>query len=392
MRTYQKTHPWLTFKIDLRNAPTALWINLGECKSKCEHIAGVPLRPNVAKYLHRLYLAKGVLATTAIEGNTLSEEEVLKFLDGKLELPPSREYLAQEIDNIIQACNMITQEIVDEMPASCSVERIKLLNKMALKDLKLDEVVPGEVRKYSVGVARYRGAPPEDCEYLLGELCRWLNSEDFKNPLGQEIVLAIIKSVICHLYLAWIHPFGDGNGRTARLMEFQILIGSGVPAPAAQLLSNHYNQTRSEYYRQLHEASKSGGDIIPFLSYAVEGFLDGLIGQLKIIGDQQWDIVWRNYVHELLKDKISSGHYRRLRDLLLDISRKEEPVKISEILMLTPRITLAYSKKSGMTLNRDINKLIQMELLEKTEKGLRARKEIILSFLPVKAENKLIKG
>lgn len=55
---------------------------------------------------------------------------------------------------------------------------------------------------------------------------------------------AIFKAVVAHLYLAWIHPVGDGNGRTARLVEFQILLSSGVPSPAAHLLSNHYNQTR----------------------------------------------------------------------------------------------------------------------------------------------------
>ena len=78
---------------------------LGECKSKFEHIAGTPLQPDIAENLHYLYLAKGILGTTAIEGNTLSEEEALRFLDGKLSLPPSREYLAQELKNIEAACN-----------------------------------------------------------------------------------------------------------------------------------------------------------------------------------------------------------------------------------------------------------------------------------------------
>ena len=84
MRTYEKTHPWIKFSVNLSQVHPQLWINLGECKSKCEHITGVPLRPTTAKKLHQLYLAKGVLATTAIERNTLSEEEVLKHLEGKL--------------------------------------------------------------------------------------------------------------------------------------------------------------------------------------------------------------------------------------------------------------------------------------------------------------------
>jgi len=81
----------------------------------------------------------------------------------------------------------------------------------------------------------------------------------------------------------WIHPFGDGNGRTARLVEFQILLQAGIPSPAAHLLSNHYKQTRTEYYRQLATASRSGGNILPFIEYAVGGFVDGLKEQLALI-------------------------------------------------------------------------------------------------------------
>src|SRR5947207_5877512 len=99
-RRYERTHQWLTFDVDFRRATAKLWIRLGECQSKSEHLAGVPLHPKTARKLHDVYLAKGVLATTAIEGNTLSEEEVLQHLEGKLKLPKSREYLAQEITNI----------------------------------------------------------------------------------------------------------------------------------------------------------------------------------------------------------------------------------------------------------------------------------------------------
>ena len=105
MRTFERTHPWISFRIDLRKAAPTLWLLLGEAASKCEHIAGVPLRPSVAQSLHQLYLAKGALATTAIEGNTLTETEVLAHLQGKLRLPPSKEYLGQEVDNCVSFAN-----------------------------------------------------------------------------------------------------------------------------------------------------------------------------------------------------------------------------------------------------------------------------------------------
>jgi len=94
---------------------------------KCEHISGVPLRPSVARQLHMIYLAKGVLATTAIEGNTLTESEVLQHLEGKLELPPSKEYLSKEIDNIIEACDKISADIFIRNRAELSVEKLKII-------------------------------------------------------------------------------------------------------------------------------------------------------------------------------------------------------------------------------------------------------------------------
>lgn len=383
--TYKRTHPWLKFSADLRQTPAKLWIMLGECQSKCEHIARVPLRPSTADHLYRVYLAKGVLATTAIEGNTLSEEEVLQHLEGKLNLPPSREYLSQEVDNIVSACNRILKAIASgEVPPN-TVDDIRDLNRTVLDRLQVEEsVVPGAIRRHSVTVGRYRAAPAEDCGYLLEQLCHWLNSEDFTPPEGFVIGYAILKSIIAHLYLAWIHPFGDGNGRTARLLEFQTLISSGVPAACAHLLSNHYNLTRTEYYRQLDSASKSGGAIGPFLVYAVQGFLDGLQEQLGMIWEQQWDVTWRNYVHESFRDRHSETAERQ-RHLVLDLSLQKEPVRMSALPEISPRLAKAYARKTRKTLVRDVNALRKANLIVRDRKGYRAHREIILAFLPPRA-------
>ena len=268
-----------------------------------------------------------------------------------------------------------------------TADTIKEFNRIVLSKLKLPEnVVPGQIRNYSVGVARYRGAPAEDCEYLLGQLCRWLNSEEFTSKPGAEIVYAILKAMLAHLYLAWIHPFGDGNGRTARLVEFQLLITSGVPAPAAHLLSNHYNQTRTEYYRQLDYASQSGGEVLPFLNYAVQGFLDGLKAQIAHIREQQWDVTWRNYVHEAFADKKGLSDIRR-RHLVLDLSRQTDLVLLDKLPEVSPRLAAAYARKTRKTLSRDLNELLKMGLVVQETSGYRARKELILAFLPVKAES-----
>ena len=302
-RTYLKSHPWLTFQFNSRDLPYQAWILLGEAKSKCLHVIDAPLLPEVQKTLFHVSLVKGALATTAIEGNTLSEEEVDRRIKGNLKLPPSKEYLGKEIDNIVEAYNIIGNRVIEKDFTKLEVGSIKEFNKLVLEGLPLDKgVVPGEIRNYSVGVGGYRGAPAEDCEYLLEKYVHWLNDE-FIAPEGQEFVFGILKAIMSHLYFVWIHPFADGNGRTARLIEFQILLSIGVPAASAHLMSNHYNITRSEYYRQLDISSKSGGDVLNFIKYAFQGFVDGLMEQIEIIQNQQAHVHWINFVHNSFTDK-----------------------------------------------------------------------------------------
>jgi len=302
-----------------------------------------------------------------------------------LQLPPSREYLAQEIDNVVAGCNSIHKELELGKPPSLTADHIVELNRTVLNKLTLEEGVrPGEIRRHNVTVGRYRGAPAEDCRYLLDRLCEWLGSDDFQARAGLEVSSAILKAILAHVYLAWIHPFGDGNGRTARLVEFQILISSGVPAPSAHLLSNHYNQTRSEYYRQLESASKSGGDVLPFVMYAVKGLVDQLRAQVSSIRDMQLDVTWRNYVHEMFRDKMGVTQNRR-RHLVLDLSQLHEPVPLAKIPEISPRLASAYARRTRTTVLRDVNALLALGLLVKEDSGYRAKQEVIAAFLPLRA-------
>lgn len=383
MREYEKTHKWISFELDTRKFPYDLWVALGEVQSKCEHISGVPLKPAIAKEMHNLFLAKGVRATTAIEGNTLTEEEVRKRIEGKLPLPPSREYLGKEIDNMVKAINQVLQEVINEEREGVTLDEIKAYNRGVLEGLTLDEkVVPGEIRTYNVSVGGYWGAPPADCEYLLGRLCEWIN--EITTPVGMEIVFGILKAIIAHLYLEWIHPFGDGNGRVGRLVEYKFLLEAGIPTPAAHLLSNHYNQTRSEYYRVLDHASKSGGNIVPFISYAVKGYVDGLREHLDIIRSQQLAVSWSDYAYELFRKKKDSPAKSRQRNLLLDLAKNSEPVPMDGIRSISPRIAEAYAGKTTKTITRDLNELMRMELVKYGAGGYRALVESILAFLPAK--------
>jgi Fic family protein len=379
---YLKTHPWLSFELDLRRASSQLWMLLGEARSKCDHVAGVPLPLTVAQELYLLYFVKGVKATTAIEGNLLSEEEIQAHLEGQLTLPESRQYQQQEVANVVRSCNAIASQITEMGPSDLlSRDLICRFNAQVLEDLPLEaDVRPGVLRQHNVTVGRYLGAPPKDLAMLTERLCRWLN-EDFAPIEGLGVGGALLKAVLAHLYIAWIHPFGDGNGRTARLVEFFLLVNAGVPAPSAHLLSNHYNLTRAEYYRQLDAASRSN-DVMPFLTYAVQGFVEGLRQQLALIRDHQWALAWNDLVRETLarEPRSKAERCRALVDALT--ARSPEPVPRNEILLLDARIARLYARVSDKTFSRDLAEMEEEGLIAHERGGYRARMETILAFLP----------
>jgi len=387
-RAYLHSHPWITFQFDARLLDYQTWILMGEAKSKCAHINGAPLLPEIQENLFHVYLVKGARATTAIEGNTLSEEEVDRRIKGELELPPSKEYLGKEIDNIIKAYNLIGRKVIDKDFTRLDLASIKEFNKLVLEDLPpKEDVVPGEIRHGSVGVGGYRGAPAEDCEYLLERYIHWLN-DGFVAPKGQELVFGIQKAIFSHLYFVWIHPFGDGNGRTARLIEFQILLSYGVPAASAHLMSNHYNITRTEYYRQLDISSKSGGHVAPFIKYALQGFVDGLKEQIDLIQSNQIRVHWINHVHNTFADKDRLEDKRR-RDLVLALSEKTAIVPLDEVRHISPKIAEKYANLSDKTVLRDVNVLVKLGLVVKEKKGFRPRWELLRTyFSPTKAKKR----
>ena len=388
MWIYEETHPWIDFSVDLRGLQPHDWLLLGEARSKCEHTAGVPLLPDVARQLHRVSLIKGAAATTAIEGNTLTEDEVGDRVDGIKRLPASREYLGVEVDNVVAAYNMIVSELAEGERHALTPVRIKQMNSRVLDGLELEDgVVPGQVRTHDAGVPGYRGAPAGECEHLLERLCAWLESDDFRHEDDAwAFCLVCVRAVIAHLYIEWIHPFGDGNGRTGRLVEYQLLLASGfVPSPAAHLLSNHYNLTRPRYYRALDEARQKGSGELAFVRYAMEGFVDGLREQLSMIREQQMAVMWRDYVYERLRAgyrNVSSAPAVRVRELVLALS---EPTARSRMTQLSPGVAKLYATASQKTLTRDLQAMEALGLVVRDGELFRPKRESLLSFLPLQA-------
>jgi len=393
---YTKTHPWITFRHRLDRAPPRLWWLLGKIVAQCRQVVAAPLPPFESERMHRLFLVKGVRATTAIEGNTLTEEEVARGVEGSLELPISKAYLGQEVRNVLKAYDSVAEDLranpLRRVPLSLSW--IKTANRLLLAGLEgqLEKgVVPGEVPRYTVGVGPYTGAPRAECEYLLDRLCRWL-SDDSRWHLEwdnneDKTGYNILRGVFAHLYIAWIHPFGDGNGRTARLAEFATLVHGGVPLLSAHLLSNHYYATHSEYYRQLDRSSRAGcgsGDPIGFVLYALQGLADGLAMQCRGIERIQVRLAWEHHATDFFGGIRPSPARRRQRKLVLSLAREQsirpKPIPKKELQDMTRDLTRLYATKTSKTLTRDVNWLVKQGLIEKRDGGYRARVELMHAF------------
>lgn len=383
-RPYERTHPWLTFKFDLTRLRPTDWLALGRAVADCGHIADTPLDPGVAAEIHQLHLAKGALATTAIEGNTLSEAEARAAIAGTLELPPSRAHLKRELDNIVAACNRLVAQLRTTNRLPLTVATLGEMNASVLDGLEAEaHVAPGKVRTGNVTVGRYRCPEGRDARFLLDRLCSTLTN--MPTPDMDRTAFAILKAIFAHVYFVWIHPFGDGNGRTGRLLELAILLEAGLPQPVCHLLSNHYNQTRPTYYRQLARASQADDGLFGFVTYALAGFVDGLQEHKRLIREHQWQVAWIHFVHESFRPARGATD-RRQRALALALSSCETPVSVDDVPDLGAEMARAYAGLSRRTLMRDVESLRQRGLLRVTPEGLAVRRERVLQRRPWRHE------
>lgn len=384
MKAYSESHPWITFSAsDVNDLPPRTWMLLGEAKAICEQIASTPLKPMVVEHLNEVALIKGALATTAIEGNTLNEEQVAGIYRGEYTAPPSREYQEREVRSVLDALTKIDSQATSGSLPPVTAELICDYNFQVLNTTEhAPDAIPGEFREHSVVAGSYRGAPAQDCPYLTRRLAGWLDSDIFRSgDPDTSFALTVIQAIYAHLYIAWIHPFGDGNGRTARLLEFMLLARSGqLPLLAAHLLSNHYNLTRDRYYRELQAASQTGSTQ-SFLAYAAQGLVDGLREQIDFVRVQQLTVSWANFVNEAMDNFPTSQASNRQRALVLSMPFNEAVAR-GDLAALTPALAALYAKTGPRTLSRDLNRLAKAGLIRRDGQSWKANTDVMFTFMP----------
>lgn len=370
------THDFITFPPILDCMSPRIWMLLGEVQATIQVLQSMPLQPDDAYELQTTYLARGLHGTAAIEGNTLTELEVQVLVRGDARLISAQHDQLRQIQNLVAAYAAVTLDVVSTEMPPFSLELLNRYHELVMDELVADKgnpVTAGELRAHNVEVGRYLAPAPDDCGILLEKFCVWLNADE-AIPVefsGHELSMSILKAIVAHVYFAWIHPYGDGNGRMARLLEHAILLGAGVQAAAAHIPSYYYNKTREQYY---HELQVSHGEFVDgayhkaelrgFIVYALEGMMSEL-GDLVLHTDSaQVQVLWRDIIRGYFPLRLTTAQQRRLR-LAIDLTDRcvNKPLSFGEIWDLLDVIPAGAFEYSDIMLDRDLNALVSMGLL-----------------------------
>lgn len=206
--------------------------------------------------LHRINRIKTIQGSLAIEGNTLTTDQITAILEGKPVVAPINE--VQEIRNAIKA-----YELLETLNPN-SLENL-LKAHLIMEAGLIDDA--GRFRSGCVGVASgeeiiHYAPPAERVPQLMKDLFDWLNNTK-EHPL--------IKSCIFHYEFEFIHPFSDGNGRTGRLWQ-TLILANWRPVFKNLPIENIVYKYRKEYYKAI---AVSGGEdgCTPFIEFIL-GVID----------------------------------------------------------------------------------------------------------------------
>lgn len=202
--------------------------------------------------LHRVNRIKTIHGTLAIEGNTLSTEQVTAVLEGKPVVAPINE--VQEVRNALKA-----YELLDTLDP-CKVD--DLLKAHAKMEAGLiDEI--GCFRKGGAGVVSgktviHYAPDAERVPFLVNDLFEWLRTTD-EHPL--------IASCVFHYEFEFIHPFADGNGRTGRLWQ-TLILSRWRPIFKNLPIENIVYKYQKEYYKAIAVSGGKAG-CTPFVEFVL---------------------------------------------------------------------------------------------------------------------------
>lgn len=328
----------------------------------------LPILPAMATKLETDLIRRAIFGTAAIEGNPLSEERVGEILKEPT-LNGLRDRAEQEIVNLKEAyaLHATTKDGKSGQFLIITEELVRAINERVTFGVGGELHTPGMYRDHGVyvGNAEHGGTytPPKiraDIEKSMAFFVEWINSDEMLKELLP------VRAALAHYHLALIHPFGDGNGRTARLLEVAMLAHGGykyVPT----MLSNYYYKNIDAYYVAFRECQTSKShDMSPFVSFMLDGLGRSVMDLHATISAHIRLLALGEHYRKLREQKSITQRQHDLLFILLQAPGK--PLEPSS-LRTDPLLAPLYRKTSEATPRRDIKRLQGLKLLLPAEGG-----------------------
>ena len=261
-------------KYKLSNRIVTMLTDIAEAKVVIER---AKLLPKQELRLRRQALIRMSHSSTGIEGNMLNLRQVEAIVERRKVDAPIRDIY--EVENYLKALRYISKFVKEKKEIT---ERTIL----AIHHLVTDKTLPleqsGHYRKKMVYVVRRKiGMPPEvlyvgpdaaQVPKLMKDLVAWIRKSE------REEIHPIVVAGIAHAEIAAIHPFADGNGRTARALATLILYARGYDFRQLFALEDYYNAERPKYYAAIHLGDnyeeRRASDLTRWIEYFMRGFKD----------------------------------------------------------------------------------------------------------------------
>lgn len=287
--------------------------------------------------------------STHIEGTALSLEQAQNILEGKKVKGVNRDD-EKELLNYKKAMDFLSRYLGKDDPVSEGV--VRAIHKVLVKDVRGENADPGNYRKIQNYVVNSRTreiiyAPPGplDVPYLMREFTEWINQTKDVSP--------VLLAGIAQFQFVHIHPFIDGNGRTARLLSTLILYKTGYDFKRLFTISEYYDKDRPAYYQAIQSVRNNNMDMTAWLEY----FVDGLRSQMEEI---------RQKGEQLIKQDVT---LQRIKKIGLN-KRQEKAVKhliINGTLTVNEYQVIASCIRR--TAQRDLEELVEKSIIKVVAKS-----------------------
>lgn len=347
---YEMPQDWLAYD------RMAVLEELMQAKAAMLALTQLPYQRSWADDLQKIQLKREVAGTSRIEGAEFTEKE----LDAAIrETPEQLETRSQKQAAAAVATYRWIADLENDRPVDAAM--ICEVHRRMVTGCDDDHCPPGELRQrdqnVTFGAPRHRGAEGgAECTAAVAGLVRAAQTV-FRDhdPLVQALAL--------HYHFAAIHPFLDGNGRTARALEAIMLQRTGLRDTLFIAMSNYYYEQKVGYLNALNATGEARHDLTAFLKFGLRGVQTQCQRLFAEIRQQIAKALYRNTMADLFgrlkstRTRVMSARHIQLLNLLLD----EQEMKLGP---LTQRTRHLYTVKNPYkALVRDLSYLIQLRAI-----------------------------